>query len=40
MNTREAVLSQMQMFENYSSEILYILKNWILLAGKVPIKRS
>lgn len=33
INTRGTVLSQMQMFENYSSEILYVLKNWILLAG-------
>ncbi|XP_065223054.1 nuclear pore complex protein Nup205 [Planococcus citri] len=31
--TRKSVLSQLQTFENYSSEILNVLKNWIVLAG-------
>lgn len=35
INSRETVLSQMQIFENYSLEILNVLKNWILIAGKI-----
>lgn len=33
VNTRESVISQLQTFENYSNEILNVLKNWIVLAG-------
>ncbi|CAK9134031.1 unnamed protein product, partial [Ilex paraguariensis] len=33
VNVRETVQSQLQMFENYSSEILTALKNWILYVG-------
>lgn len=32
-STRKSVLSQLQTFENYSTEILNVLKNWIVLAG-------
>lgn len=31
--TRQTVLTHLQTFENYSSEILNVLKNWIVLAG-------
>ncbi|KAK7605078.1 hypothetical protein V9T40_006936 [Parthenolecanium corni] len=33
VNAREMVQSQLQMFENYSGEILTALKNWILYLG-------
>ena len=33
VNIRETVLSQMQRHENYLSEIMNALRNWILLAG-------
>lgn len=36
VNVRETVQSQLQMFENYSSEILTALKNWILYVGTSP----